>query len=101
MNGKSARGERRVGERLQHVAGERPGDGEAHHRQREHLEPIGLPAGRWSRNQREWCDLGRLRAEQEEVVVADPRHGELADDAALRVEHRRQVRCGRSWAAGW
>ena len=34
--------------------------------------------------------LGRLRAEQEELVVADAGDGELADDPAVRVEHRRE-----------
>jgi hypothetical protein len=36
-------------------------------------------------------DLGGLRTEQEELVVADPADGELADDPALRVQHRGQV----------
>ena len=39
-------------------------------------------------------DLGGLRSEQEELVVVDAGDGELADDAPLRVEHRRSGRCG-------
>ena len=53
---------------------------------------IGLPARQVVDEPARVVDLGRLRTEQEEVVVTDPRDRELADDAALRVEHRRQVR---------
>ena len=45
--------------------------------------------------------LGGLRAEQEELVVAGAGDGELADDAAVGVEHRRQGDAARSSAAGW
>ena len=56
MNGKSVVGQRCVGELLQHVARVRSGDGEADHRQRQHLEADRtVGSGRWSRNQRGWC----------------------------------------------
>ncbi len=45
--------------------------------------------------------LGGLRAEQEELVVADARHRELADDATLRVEHRGQVGATDLRQASW
>ena len=68
---------------------------------REHLEAHGAGLGQVVEEPPRMVHLGGLRTEQEELVGADARHGELADDPPLRVQHRRQVGAADLAAACW
>ena len=92
-------GQGSVGDRLQHVAGARAGQREAHQGQAQHVEPH--PVSEVAAEPARVMRFGDLRAEQEEVVCADPRHGKLPDDVTARIQGGGEVDPARSAAAGW
>ena len=80
----------RVGDGLQHVTRTRPGQREADEAQPQDLETDGVVGRQMVEEPAAVVHLGGLRAEEEVLVLAGAGDRELADDAALRVQHCRE-----------
>ena len=79
------------GDRLQHVARRRPGERQPGQALAEHLERE-LGVGRAVSEEPTPVAVGGAeRAEEQELVVAEAGHRELAHDPSVLVEHRRQI----------